>query len=88
MRITVEIPDRIAGQLADNPETLTQRFLEALAIESYRKGLIGAGEVGQLLGFTSRWETYDFLHREQAEPPYTAADLESDRATLKTLLPE
>jgi predicted HTH domain antitoxin len=87
MKITLEIPDHIAGQLADNPETLTRRFLETLAIEAYRKGLIGSGEVGQMLGFTSRWDTYDFLQREQAQPPYTTADLESDRATLKTLLP-
>jgi len=87
MRITLDIPDRIAAQLADNPETLTQRFLEILAVEAYRKGLIGSGEVGQLLGFTSRWDTYNFLQREQADPPYTEADLEGDRATLRNLLP-
>jgi len=87
MRITLDIPDRIAAQLADNPETLTQRFLEILAVGAYRKGLIGSGEVGQLLGFTSRWDTYNFLQREQAAPPYTEADLEGDRATLRNLLP-
>ncbi len=87
MRITLEIPDRIAAQLTDKPETLTQRFLEIIAVEAYRKGLIGSGEVGQLLGFASRWDTYTFLQREHAEPPYTEADLEGDRATLKNLLP-
>jgi predicted HTH domain antitoxin len=87
MKITIEIPDAIAKQLADNSETLTRRFLEAIAIEAYRKGLIGSGEVGQMLGFSSRWDTYDFLQREQAQPPYTIADLESDLITLKTLLP-
>ncbi|MDY6783134.1 MAG: UPF0175 family protein [Cyanobacteriota bacterium] len=87
MQITLEIPDRIATKLADSPETLTQRFLELLAVEAYRKGTIGAGEVGQILGFTSRWETYEFLQREQAEPPYTEADLESDRTALQNLLP-
>ncbi|NJL40228.1 MAG: UPF0175 family protein [Leptolyngbyaceae cyanobacterium SM1_4_3] len=87
MKVTLEIPDHIAGQLANSPETLTQRLLETIAIEAYRKGLIGSGEVGQMLGFTSRWDTYDFLQREQAQPPYTTADLESDRATLKNLLP-
>lgn len=87
MKITLEIPDHIASQLADSPEILSQRFLEALAVEAYRKGLIGSGEVGQMLGFTSRWDTYAFLQHEQAEPPYTEADLEIDRATLKKLLP-
>jgi Uncharacterised protein family (UPF0175) len=59
MKITLEIPDHIAGQLADNPEILTRRFLEALAIKAYRKGVVGSGEVGQMLGFTSRWDTYN-----------------------------
>lgn len=95
MKITFEIPDRLADQLADNPEILTRRFLELLAVEAYRKGLIGSGEVGQMLGFSSRWDTYDFLQREHAEPPYTTTDLEGvrprrlaeNRATLQTLLP-
>ena len=55
-------------------------------VEAYCNGLIGAGEVGQLLGFSSRWETDDFLQREKAEPPYTEGDLESDRAALNNLL--
>ncbi|WP_008313227.1 UPF0175 family protein [Leptolyngbya sp. PCC 6406] len=68
------------------PETLTRRFLELLAIEAYRKGNIGAGEVGQLLGFDSRWQTYHFLEQEQAEPPSSKADLKQDQKTLDTLL--
>jgi hypothetical protein len=86
MKITLDIPDNIATQIADSRETLTRRSLELLAIEAYCKGNIGAGEVRQLLGFTSRWETYTFLAKEQAEPPYSEADLENDRATLNTLL--
>lgn len=86
MKITLDIPDNIAIQIADSCEALTRHFLELLAIEAYCKGRIGAGEVGQLLGFTSRWETYNFLAKEQAEPPYGEADLEQDQATLDTLL--
>ncbi len=86
MKITLDIPDNIATQLADSCETLTRRFLELLAVEAYRKGIIGAGEVGQLLGFNSRWETYHFLKQAQAEPPYSEVDLEQDQATLDTLL--
>ncbi len=87
MKIILEIPDDIATQLADSRETLTRRFLEMVAVEAYRQGTIGAGEVGQMLGFASRWDTYTFLQQEQAEPPYSVDDLESDRATLNTLLP-
>ncbi len=86
MQITIEIPDGIASQISESYETLTRRSLELLAVEAYRKGLVGAGGVRQMLGFTSRWETYDFLSQEDAEPPFDMADLESDRATLDNLL--
>ncbi len=86
MQITLEIPDHIAVLLSDSPETLSRRSLELLAAEAYRQGAIGSGEVGQMLGFTSRWDTYDFLHSEQIEAPFTSADLEQDRATLQNLL--
>ena len=87
MQITIEIPDRIVTQLADNPEALIRRSLELLAVEAYRKGTIGAGEVGQMLGFSSRWDTYDFLQQENAEPPYTEADLERDLNALMHKMP-
>jgi predicted HTH domain antitoxin len=86
MQIMLEIADGIAAQLADSRETLTRRSLELLAVEAYRKGAIGAGTVGQMLGFSSRWDTYDFLKRENAEPPFGEDDLESDRAALDSLL--
>lgn len=86
MQITIEIPDGIATQLSESYETLTRRSLELLALEAYRRGAIGAGAVGQMLGFTSRWDTYDFLERENAEPPFSEADLESDRAALDKVL--
>jgi hypothetical protein len=86
MQITLEIPDSIAAQIANSREILTRRSLELLAVEAYRKGAIGAGTVGQMLGFSSRWDTYDFLKREHAEPPFGEADLESDRAALDSLL--
>ena len=86
MQITLEIPDDIALQIADCREQLLRRSLELLAIEAYRKGLIGAGAVGQMLGFDSRWDTYNFLAGENAEPPFGEADLESDRAALDAVL--
>jgi hypothetical protein len=54
MQITLEIPDGIAAQLADSRETLTRRSLQLLAVEAYQNGVIGAGTVGQMLGFSSR----------------------------------
>ena len=68
MQITIDIPDLLAHRLSDRLD-LPHRSLELLAIDAYRHGIIGSGEVGQMLGFSSRWETYDFLHKEHAEPP-------------------
>lgn len=86
MQITLEIPDDIAAQISNGGDHLPRRSLELLAIEAYRKGLIGAGAVGQMLGFDSRWDTYDFLEKENAEPPFNESDLESDRAALDKVL--
>lgn len=66
MKITLEIPDSIVAQLADSRETLTRGFLEFLAVEAYSKCTIEAGEVGQMLGFTSRWNLSDLDYNMQA----------------------
>ena len=86
MQITLDIPDDIAAQISDGEVHLPRRSLELLAIEAYRKGLTGAGAVGQILGFDSRWDTYDFSAGENAEPPFGEADLESDRVALDAVL--
>ncbi|MFB2772209.1 UPF0175 family protein [Pelatocladus sp. BLCC-F211] len=52
--------------------------MELIAADNYRQGCIGAAEVRQMLNFSSRWETYDFLKREKAYLPYTEDDLEQD----------
>ena len=53
MKITLDIPDNIATQLADSCETLTRRFLELLAVEAYRKGWINMGEAIEQLQQTN-----------------------------------
>ena len=86
MRITIEIPDEVAAKLSDSYEMTARRALELIAVAAYCKGLIGSGGVGQMLGFSSRWETYDFLTQEDAEPPFEEADLKRDQATLSKVL--
>ena len=86
MQIMIEIPDGIASQLSNDSEKLTRRSLELLAVAAYRKGLIGSGGVRQMLGFDSRWETYDFLAAEDADPALSMADIERDQVALDRLL--
>ena len=84
MQIMIELPDNIATQLKS--VNVSRRVLELIAADYYRQGRIGAYEVRQILNFSSRWETYEFLKREKAYLPYTEDDLEQDVQTIRNLL--
>jgi predicted HTH domain antitoxin len=86
MQITIELPDDIANQLQLQPANISRRVLELIAADNYRQGRIGAAEVRQMLNFSSRWETYDFLKREKAYLPYTENDLEQDVKAIRSIL--
>ncbi|MEY2977671.1 MAG: UPF0175 family protein [Prochlorotrichaceae cyanobacterium] len=83
MQITIELPDTIVHHLSS--ANLSRRILELIVADQYRQGDLGAGEVGQILGFTSRWKTYEFLKQEKAYLPYSEDDLEQDLAAIRTL---
>jgi predicted HTH domain antitoxin len=84
MEITIELPDNIADQLL--PINISRRVLELIAADNYRQGRLGAAEVRQMLNFSSRWETYEFLKREKAYLPFTEEDLELDVQAIRNVL--
>jgi predicted HTH domain antitoxin len=84
MEITIELPDNIADQLL--LINVSRRVLELIAADSYRQGRLGAAEVRQMLNFSSRWETYEFLKREKAYLPFTEEDLELDVQAIQNVL--
>ncbi|MGJ5675076.1 MAG: UPF0175 family protein [Nostochopsis sp.] len=86
MQIMIELPDDIANQLQLQPANISRRVLELIAADNYRQGRIGAAEVRQMLNFSSRWETYEFLKREKAYLPYTEDDLEQDVKAIRSIL--
>ncbi|MEO1353342.1 MAG: UPF0175 family protein [Cyanobacteria bacterium J06635_15] len=86
MQITIELPDSIANQLQSKSANIARRVLELIAADNYRQGLMGAAEVRQLLNFSSRWETYEFLKQEKAYLPYTEEDLERDVQAIRNVL--
>ena len=49
-------------------------------------GALSRYQVQELLGFTNRWDTEDWLGRHQATVQYSLEDLEADRKTLDRLL--
>jgi len=84
MQITIEIPENIANQLQIS--NISRRILELIAADSYRQGRIGSAEVRQILNFSSRWETYQFLNDEKAYLPYTENDLEQDAQAIHNVM--
>jgi len=86
MNITVEIPDAIAGALAAPGQDPARAVLEAIAIEGYRRQILGESAVRRLLGFETRYELDGFLKSHQVwEHAYGLEDLEHDRRTMLQL---
>jgi len=80
MEVTLHIPDEVAKQLVTEGGDLSRRALEALAIEGYRKQILGLYEISQMLGL-SRIEAEDFLgHNQVPLADLTVADLDREAA--------
>lgn len=84
MRITVEIPDELAQQMAGLGGDPARILLENFAAESYRSGKMTMEQVRELLGFGTRMQVDVFLQQHEVYD-YTARELEEDLATLQRL---
>ena len=83
MNVQIQIPEVFARRLQAQWGDLSQRSLEAVAVEAYREGIFTAAEVGRLLGHTSRWQTEAFLHEKQAYLHYSEEELAEDMETIR-----
>jgi predicted HTH domain antitoxin len=88
VKVAIEIPDDIGRMLAGQAGDLSKAVLEAVAVEAYRSGTITPGQVQQMLGLRSRWETEAFLRRAEAYHDYTMDDLERDIAAIRDASPQ
>lgn len=86
MQITIELPEDIGNQLQQNWQNLPQKILEAIALEAYRSGIMTTAQIQELLKFSSRWETEQFLKQNHAYIDYTEEDLEQDIQTINQVL--
>ncbi len=81
VQVEVTLPDDLADL---DCEKVSREVFEQVVAESYRSGRLGPMQVRKLMGFKSRFETEDFLHRHRAME-YTVEDLKNDLETLKKL---
>ena len=79
MRITLELPEDIAAELAAKGEDLSRAALEAFALEAYRAQKLSTAQLRQLLGYQTRMQVHAFLKAHDVYLHYTMADLEHDR---------
>ncbi len=68
MTVTLEIPESIAESIGGGNQHVSRQLLEGYAVQGYRTGKLSAFQVRQLLGFESRFETWDFLAAHDAWP--------------------
>ena len=84
VRITIDIPDEIAAQLAARGPELSRTTLEALALEEFRLGTLNQHQVGRLLGLT-RMEAEDFLAKHADLYDFDPSELHREAEVLAKL---
>jgi hypothetical protein len=84
VRITFEIPDDIAAQIAAKGPELSRTALEALALEEFRLGTLSQHQVGHLLGL-ARVETEDFLAKHADLYDFDPSELRREAEVLANL---
>lgn len=88
MNIIIELPNDLEQWLQSHLSKLSQRALEAVAVEAYRSQLISAAEVQQMLHLPPRLSTDAFLKQHEAYLPYTEAEMEQDLQAINRALSE
>ena len=84
MKITVNLPDKLT-EIGEQWGDLSQKIVDSLAFEAYKSKIISTAELGEILGFNSRWEIHDFLQKSEIYLNYEADDLADDLATINDL---
>jgi hypothetical protein len=86
MKVTIQIPDELARDLAARGGDLSRRALEAFAVEEYRNGHLTRPAVRRLLGFATRDQLDGCLKAHAVfEDLPTLDDLELERRDLRSL---
>jgi hypothetical protein len=85
VRISLDIPDDLVQQLAEQGKDLSRAALEALAIDAYRMNRITGLQLRSLLNIPSRYEFDEFLKHHGVSLEYTIEDFEREGETSARL---
>jgi predicted HTH domain antitoxin len=85
VKISLDLPDDLVQQLAENGQDLSRAALEALAIDAYRMNRITGHQIRNLLNISSRYELDGFLKHHGVPLEYTIEDFEREADTSARL---
>jgi len=85
VRISLDIPDDLVQQLAENGQDLSRAALEALAIDAYRMNRFTGLQLRTILNIPSRYELDGFLKHHGVPLEYTIEDFEREGDTSARL---
>ena len=85
VRIWLDLPDDVVGQLAEEGKDLSRAALEALAIDAYRMNRISGYQLCELLSIPSRYDRDAFLKHHGVPLEYTFEDFEREAPTSARL---
>ena len=85
MSISVQMPSEIESQLRAHFPDIERRIAEGYAVEAFRRGDLSSKQVGQMLGFSDRWQAERFLSERGAYPGYGPDEFGQDLQTLEDL---
>lgn len=80
MKITFDVPDDIAMDLAAETGDLSRLALESIALEGYRSRHLSEEQVRKMLNFESRIDVHAFLKLHNVYLDYSMKDLHDDLA--------
>jgi hypothetical protein len=78
MTVTIEIPEKLAQAFAPDGADMSRAVLEAMALEAYRRKLLGESQMRRMLGFETRMEVHGFLKEHGVYLNYGVEELEHD----------
>jgi predicted HTH domain antitoxin len=85
MNVQIEIPRELFDAKSRD---ISREILEAVAVDGFRSGQLGTGQIMRLLGFETRDEAHKFLAAHKIPwVDYSVEDISRESELLTELLP-